>query len=341
MTTGTKIFLAVFALIVGILVVYYGLVVPERGSTTTTTSEAEGEVANAEGDQSNLTANANSQATDHAALSRADENAGATGGQDRDAPPPRQPGPTSPIVNVQPPSSAGPAGGLLSEGLREVTGESGDAGAVQPLGDAASPPNPFLPLIGINAGGAQPAGDAPKDDVQAPAAPQDVTRPLAATQPASARSTPTDAGATSVQAPPRAPANNPNRAQPRVEYIISEGDTYSSIAEEWFGDKTRWNLIAKENPTIDPMRLKIGQRIYLPPKDVAAAQAATAAAEPVPVEGELIYTVQSGDTLSSIARDHFGDSSKWRDIYDRNRETIGSDAGALKVGMKLRLMMKR
>jgi nucleoid-associated protein YgaU len=34
------------------------------------------------------------------------------------------------------------------------------------------------------------------------------------------------------------------------------------------------------------------------------------------------YTVKSGDSLSKIARAHYGDASKWNRIYEANRDKI-------------------
>ena len=34
------------------------------------------------------------------------------------------------------------------------------------------------------------------------------------------------------------------------------------------------------------------------------------------------YTVQEGDTLSKIAKHHYGDAGKWRKIYEANRDLI-------------------
>ena len=48
-----------------------------------------------------------------------------------------------------------------------------------------------------------------------------------------------------------------------------------------------------------------------------------------------VYTVKRKDTLYSIARAFYGgDQSKWRSIYDANRERI-SDPNHISVGMKL------
>ncbi len=48
------------------------------------------------------------------------------------------------------------------------------------------------------------------------------------------------------------------------------------------------------------------------------------------------YTVRAGDTLEKIADRFYGDSSKWRLIYDANRARLGPD-GTLEVGMELQV----
>ena len=44
------------------------------------------------------------------------------------------------------------------------------------------------------------------------------------------------------------------------------------------------------------------------------------------------YTVQQGDTLSSIAQQAYGDGNKWQIIYDANKQVIGSDPNLLRPG---------
>ncbi len=48
------------------------------------------------------------------------------------------------------------------------------------------------------------------------------------------------------------------------------------------------------------------------------------------------YTVQKGDTLYSIARTMYGDQTRWKDIYEANRNQL-PDPHTLKVGQTLRL----
>jgi nucleoid-associated protein YgaU len=51
---------------------------------------------------------------------------------------------------------------------------------------------------------------------------------------------------------------------------------------------------------------------------------------------ERFYTVQSGDTLGSIAKKFYGDGRKWPTIAAANKEVL-PDPNRLQVGMKLRI----
>jgi nucleoid-associated protein YgaU len=56
--------------------------------------------------------------------------------------------------------------------------------------------------------------------------------------------------------------------------------------------------------------------------DVVAGGSSTApSAEPV-APAEQTYTVVSGDSLSKIAKKHYGDANKWHRIFDANRDII-------------------
>jgi tetratricopeptide (TPR) repeat protein len=49
------------------------------------------------------------------------------------------------------------------------------------------------------------------------------------------------------------------------------------------------------------------------------------------------HAVQRGDTLSSISRQYYGTSAKWRDIYNANRDILKSESETLHLGMELRI----
>lgn len=48
-----------------------------------------------------------------------------------------------------------------------------------------------------------------------------------------------------------------------------------------------------------------------------------------------VYTVRAGDSLWAIAKLQLGDGGRWREIYDKNKGTIGPDPNKIQVGAKL------
>ncbi len=47
-------------------------------------------------------------------------------------------------------------------------------------------------------------------------------------------------------------------------HIVVNGDTMSSIADEYYDDKNKYGVIANANPKVDPNRLKIGTALVIP-----------------------------------------------------------------------------
>jgi LysM repeat protein len=52
--------------------------------------------------------------------------------------------------------------------------------------------------------------------------------------------------------------------------------------------------------------------------------------------GGRTYTVKAGDTLSKIAKEHFGDATAYQKIFDANRDQL-SDPDKIKPGQILKL----
>ncbi|MDX1418781.1 MAG: peptidoglycan-binding protein LysM [Rubricoccaceae bacterium] len=48
------------------------------------------------------------------------------------------------------------------------------------------------------------------------------------------------------------------------------------------------------------------------------------------------YTIQSGDTLSGIAKEHYGDANRWNDLFEANREVI-KDPDKIYPGQRIRV----
>lgn len=97
-----------------------------------------------------------------------------------------------------------------------------------------------------------------------------------------------------------------------INYTVQEGDTLSAIGERFGVD---WHTIAAENALANPDMIFPGQALTIRP--------ATA---------PRIYTVQEGDTLSGIGNKL---NINWNDLYNRNRDVIGSNPDKIYAGQIL------
>ncbi len=157
----------------------------------------------------------------------------------------------------------------------------------------------------------------------------------------------------------------------RTIYKVQKGDTLQSIAQDFYGDTGRWELIyqankskadksgkvragrtllvpalsytVKKGDTVESIAKKYygaqGKRnvIYNANKDVIPASRKIGTGDklvlPVPL-CRTVYTVKNGDTLKSIAKKYYGKSSKWKKIRDANTGKV-SDSGKVKAGRRL------
>ncbi|MES2124413.1 MAG: LysM peptidoglycan-binding domain-containing protein [Gemmatimonadota bacterium] len=72
--------------------------------------------------------------------------------------------------------------------------------------------------------------------------------------------------------------------------------------------------------------------------DVTAGQSSTAPSADTQADGtaDRTYTVVSGDSLSKIAKHAYGDGSRWREIFEANRDVL-TDPDKIFPGQTLRL----
>ncbi|MBC5992820.1 LysM peptidoglycan-binding domain-containing protein [Pontibacter cellulosilyticus] len=47
-----------------------------------------------------------------------------------------------------------------------------------------------------------------------------------------------------------------------------------------------------------------------------------------------VYTVQSGDSLSKIAKKHYGNANAWTKIYNANKDKIGDNPDLIRPGQR-------
>ena len=58
---------------------------------------------------------------------------------------------------------------------------------------------------------------------------------------------------------------------------------------------------------------------------------------PGPAAGNRRHTVGPGDTLFKLAQQYYGDRSRWKDIFEANRNVMKSKDDPLKIGTVLRI----
>lgn len=69
----------------------------------------------------------------------------------------------------------------------------------------------------------------------------------------------------------------------------------------------------------------------------SSSVAKPAPAAPAPSGTARTYTVVSGDSLSKIAKKHYGDGNRWAKIYEANRSTIGANPDRIFPGQVLQI----
>ena len=85
-----------------------------------------------------------------------------------------------------------------------------------------------------------------------------------------------------------------------------------------------------------------GSLLGVPTRPGAAAAAAVPAEPAAPAMADLktpearFHTVVEGDTLSKIARQYYGDSKRWPEILEANRDQL-ADERSMRFGIKLRI----
>lgn len=97
-------------------------------------------------------------------------------------------------------------------------------------------------------------------------------------------------------------------------YTVQAGDTLSGIASKY---GTTYQELARINNIANPNVIYPGQIIKINGGTV-----------------EKTYTVKSGDTLSGIANKY---GTTWQNIYNNNRDIIGSNPNLIKPGQVLKI----
>jgi LysM repeat protein len=85
------------------------------------------------------------------------------------------------------------------------------------------------------------------------------------------------------------------------EYAVQKGDSFYTIGKKF---NVSVKAIQAANPTVNPSKLQISQKLIIPPPVAATTVPSAPGAAPALDSGEHLYEVKSGDSLTKIAKDH-------------------------------------
>lgn len=121
-------------------------------------------------------------------------------------------------------------------------------------------------------------------------------------------------------------------------YTVQWGDTLQGIALNYYGSYAYSRGLYRANA--DSFKatkgiLEAGMVLILPERIGKAVRLNA----PTAGEGEILYTVKLGDTLSGIAKSYYGTSSRYQDIFARNSDRL-KNANLIYVGQIIVLPVK-
>ncbi len=119
--------------------------------------------------------------------------------------------------------------------------------------------------------------------------------------------------------------------QPVLIYVVVKGDTLTRIARKNYKSNARkyTKRIYEANRHIlkSPDAVRPGQELIIPLDDVSA---------PVDLPDTREYQVRKNDRYATIARRMLGDSKRWREIFELNRDQF-PDPHRIRIGAMIKL----
>jgi nucleoid-associated protein YgaU len=161
--------------------------------------------------------------------------------------------------------------------------------------------------------------------------------------------------------------SNERSAARGTEYRVQPSDTLSSIGAAHYGTKSKnaVNAIfdANRNVLADPDHLKVGMTLHIPTPATGDQGAAKKLIAPEPTKSienptrlvDLVdnrtaagsaptaesaafrwYQVKKNDRYASIAREQLGDTGRWKEVYDLNKDKF-PDPQRIREGVRIKL----
>ncbi len=124
----------------------------------------------------------------------------------------------------------------------------------------------------------------------------------------------------------------------------------ATLAVNYYGDEKYTQFLINNNSQLtNPLQLRIGTMVLIPSRPADPTMlAATRRPQPAVIKTKpkaaaakkpqsRIYTVKSGDSFYSIARDELGDAAKWQKLFELNKAVVKGDARKLQIGQVIQL----
>ncbi len=127
----------------------------------------------------------------------------------------------------------------------------------------------------------------------------------------------------------------PSLSEDLMIYTWKRGDTFTSLAEAYYGSGLHVDRLLFANEGRRESDLVAGDRILVPVLPSVGTESSDSGPETAWAGGST-YTVQSGDVLGTISETVYGTSKSWRKIFDANRDVL-ANPNSLTVGTRLRI----
>ncbi len=149
-----------------------------------------------------------------------------------------------------------------------------------------------------------------------------------------------------------------NSTRPAETYEVQPNDNFWVISQKVYGSGAYFKALAEHNrgKVGQINNLRVGETLSTPTvaqleqsyPDLCPRtnrrEAVRSRLSPTSLHGAYVggrtYQVQAGDTLFDIARNELGKASRWKEIYELNRDALGKDCDYLTPGMRLTLPAK-
>ena len=133
-------------------------------------------------------------------------------------------------------------------------------------------------------------------------------------------------------------------------YIIKDGDSLSVIAQRELGTVRRLKDLMAKNPGIDPLKIRAGDQLDMPPKgmngsmrvepgssgsDTSGSSNSGGGTSRCKISTGEYYVSKAGDTVQGIAKRAWGSLERWPELWARNLSAIPSIDTAIPTGTRV------